>query len=607
MDSTSEVAEAPATAKKHGSRVGLAPMFGLLGGAAFLLAACAFVSPERVPDWDVRGTRVIIGASLLGALLAAWGVGAKSRGRNVPTALLVLAACTGWLVALPLSVKEALHGFEAVLQASSDRVRLLGGANTDSASLRLLGVLLSTGVLLGTAIGLARAATRNGAVRWNARGLMRGLLLTPPVLALPAVAALSTSEGTGSGSLTLLLFPLVLAFLALGVGVAPTLESQEPRTAGLATGALWTGGLGVVTGCVGLGTTVYVAACSAINSVNPVDTLFLLNEHAHELGSMKKVTAVAFLVCTVPPALLAVHAARRGARGTGLVVGTFGALLLAPGLVSIDALAAKYIDDQLALHLRGFGIPKWYEPVLLPGAYSLDEPRAESLTDADVVLTPIHVALRSGEVFPLDVLDEERDPRFKQRLVSLLQTLRTRNEERSRKEKVIQSEWLSLAVDAGVEMPTLSRFLTVAHRSGARSLHLVGKGSEYGAPNPRSVVLENVPSLAPALDAPGVIKTWLHPPTTDGDQTQLVLRARLSGEGPFTVASPDSEGPRFEVDPSRPSSKWTDEPDTVRGLGLQDGPAPVVWLDAGSAPNASSLLAAATALRVRGFEVALNP
>jgi hypothetical protein len=33
----------------------------------------------------------------------------------------------------------------------------------------------------------------------------------------------------------------------------------------------------------------------------------------------------------------------------------------------------------------------------------------------------------------------------------------------------------------------------------------------------------------------------------------------------------------------------------------------VVWLDAGSAPSTSSLLVAAAALRVRGFEVALSP
>lgn len=595
MDSISGVAEAPATAKKHGSLVGLAPLVGLLGGAAF------------IPDWGVRGTGMIIGASTLGALLAAWGVGAKSRGRNVPVALLALAACVGWLVALPLSVREGLHGFEAVLQASSSRVQLLGGAARDSATLRFLGALLSTGVLLGTAMGLARAAAHSGAVRWNTRGLVRGLLLASPVLALPVMAALSMPEEAGSGSLTGRLFPLALAFLVLGALVAPTWESQEPRAAQLATGALWTGGLGVVTGCVGFSTAAYAAACSAVSNLNPVDALFLLNEHAHELGAMKKVTGVAFLVCTVPSALLAIRAARRGARGVGLVVGTLAALLLVPGWVSMDALAAKSLDDPLARHLRGFAIPQGYEPVHMLGAYSLDEGRAESVTDADVVLTPSYVALRGGEVFPLEVLGEELDARLKQRLVSLLQSPPARNAESPWKEEDRQGAWLSLAVDAGVEVPAVSRFLAVAHRAGTRNLYLVGKGLEYGAPDPRPVVLENVPSLAPALDAPCVINTWLHPPATDGARTRLELRARLNGAGPFTVSSPGSEGPRFEVDPSHPSSKWTDEPDTVQGLGLHEGPAPLVWLDVGSAPSTSSLLAAAAALRVRGFEVALNP
>jgi hypothetical protein len=487
--------------------------------------------------------------------------------------------------------------FEALLLASG-RIRMLGSAASGATTLRLLGVLLSAGVLLGTALGLARAAARQGSSDWSARRLVRGLLLTSPVLAVPVVAVATLPKEFDLGAFMGLLSLLALAFFLMGALVAPTLGSPEHRTAQLATGALWTGGLGVLAGCVGLGATAYAGACVAASNVNPVDMLFLLNEHAHQLGAMKKVTGVAILVCTLPPTLLAVHAARRGARGLGPVMGMFGALLLVPLLLTADALAAKYIDNQLSLNMRTFTIPPGYEPVRMPGADVLDEYRATYAMDADVILTLDGMRFSYGEPLPLDVLDEEKHPLLEQQLSVL-----------SRKEE----PWgptLSVAVDARVSARVVARFLEAAQRAGAQGLRFVGRGTLYDEPTytkAEAAVLANVPSLATVLEVPLDITTWLAAPDSGGTETRRVMRARLSGEGPFTVSAADGEGLRFEVVPSRPSSPSNEEPDTVRGLGLSDGPAPVVWLDAGSAPSTSSLLVAAAALRVRGFEVALTP
>lgn len=346
MDSINGVAEAPATARKHGSRVGLAPLFGLLaGGAASWLALSVFREPLRFLEWHAWEAGGIFGASILGALVAAWGVGAKHGGRNVPVAVLTLAACSGWLLALPLSRRDALRMFEA-LALASDPQPLFGSGFSDSATLRLLGVLLSAGVLLGTALGLAGAAVRQEKSGWSARGMTRGLLLTSAVLALPLVAIATMPEYFYLASFVGLLFPLALSFLATGALAAPTMATEEPRTQRLATGAMWMGALGVVTGCVGLHATAYAAACSAMSNVNPDDLLLLMNEHTHALGTMTRVMGIALVACAIPPAVFAVLSVRRGARGPHLLARAASALLLVSLLLLADGLTAKFLDDQ---------------------------------------------------------------------------------------------------------------------------------------------------------------------------------------------------------------------------------------------------------------------
>ncbi|KFA88984.1 hypothetical protein [Archangium violaceum] len=346
MDSISGVAEAPATARKHGSLVGLAPLFGLLaGGAASWLAISVYQSPLYFLDWHVWETGVISGASTLGALVAAWGVRAKSQGRNVPVAVLILAACAGWLVALPLALRDALRMREALAYASDPRP-LFGSGFSDSATLRLLGVLLSAGVLLGAALGLASATARMGRSNWSGRSLGRGLLLTSPVLALPLVTLATMSGSTRLASFMGILSLLAFSFLGTGALAAPTVAPEEPRALPLATGALWTGACGVVTGCVGLRAMAYAAACTAMSNVDPEYLLLLVNENTHELDTMAKVTGVALLACVIPPVIFAVLSVRRGARGMGLVAGALGALLLASSLWMVDGLTAKSLDDQ---------------------------------------------------------------------------------------------------------------------------------------------------------------------------------------------------------------------------------------------------------------------
>ncbi|WP_375767833.1 hypothetical protein NR798_40125 [Archangium gephyra] len=346
MDSISGVAEAPATARKHGSLVGLAPLLGLLaGGAASWLAMSVYESPAHFLDWHVWEAGVISGASTLGALVAAWGVGAKSQGRNVPVAALTLAACAGWLVALPLSLRDALRVADA-LAFASDPQPLFGSGFSDPATLRLLGVLLSAGVLLGTSLGLASAATRLGRSSWSGRRLGRGLLLTSPVLALPLVAIATMPGYFQLASFVGLLSLLALAFLGIGALAAPTLASEEPPALQLATGASWTAASGVVAGCVGLCATAYAAACTAMSNVNPDDLQFLMDENTHALGVMMKVLGIALLACGIPPVIFGALTVRRGARGAGLLAGAFGALLLVASLLVADGLTAKFIDDQ---------------------------------------------------------------------------------------------------------------------------------------------------------------------------------------------------------------------------------------------------------------------
>ncbi|MFE8602264.1 hypothetical protein [Archangium violaceum] len=346
MDSISGVAEAPVTARKHGSLVGLAPLFGLLaGGAASWLAMSAYGIPLYFLDGYIWETGVISGASTLGALVAAWGVRAKSQGRNVPVAVLILAACVGWLVALPLALRDALRVIEALAYATDPRP-LFGSGFSDSATLRLLGVLLSTGVLLGSALGLASAAARMGRSTWSGRSLGRGLLLTSPVLALPLVTLATMPESFHLASFLGVLSLLALSFIGTGALAAPTLGSEEPRALALATGALWTGASGVVTGCVGLCATAYAAACTVMGNVDSEDQLFLLNQDTHVLGTMATVTGVALLACAIPPAIFAILSIRRGSKGVGLFAGALGALLLVSSLWMADGLTAKSLDDQ---------------------------------------------------------------------------------------------------------------------------------------------------------------------------------------------------------------------------------------------------------------------
>lgn len=527
--------EQAASKSLHAASIG--PLAGLLVGAA---ALCLALRPHdleelmRLIGWGEWRTSTALGVATGGALLASWVVGAMARGGRMPVSVLLLIPSALWLVGVALTFSDlsSLFGMGEGLSLA-ERPRILSGGMLLVFMPRLIGAFAAAGVLLGSALALARHRSTQ-AVWLGSMGMMVGCV------ALLAAAYAQVCEGAGSVHSPLDMLSLLSE------------RAEQLGTMRWATGATL-----LVCGVLATGYT-------------------FVSSRRERLGLRAALGAVgAVLIALLPlgaDALLGMQADHGLASEWKLrsVPAGFAPVRL-PGANALPSSAEN--TRPAAAHDADF--------VVVAGDAQLSEDER----------FPGSVILRSETL----ETDEGRQ-RLKAQLGKALPEATMRAQQEQQRTRT-PAPAVSVAVDARVPMSTLAHVVTVAHEAGAEGLFFVGLSADHDDPAVRDTLRTHAPSLEPVLDAPLGVSTWFAPPAGErlllrarptGEGSFEV--SPLEGEGPRFQVDPARQLFPHGNEPDTALGVMPEGPAPVVLLSLGSTPEVSSFLRAASALRAHGFL-----------------
>jgi hypothetical protein len=462
--------------KGRATAAALIPIGTFLVGTALGLALI-----DQDPQRLIRGMGVwfhaIAAAALVAVALCAVLAFLAVRGRRIPLAAVLAAACLPWACGVAGCAWGLRAAEEAIAFSSGGQMQreMIAMGLSEAAAPRLLGALVSGSLLAGTAIGLAL-----GAGGLAGRGRRRGralvaLALAAPVLGLAAYGVIVGRMSGGEGLAAMTTLSAIVLGIACALGAKATSgDAGDARGADLGAGAAWTAVLGFAA-IVGFATAAAVNhSMSAIGMASPPERMAVIAMGAGQVDALRPASCFGTLLALVPLAFVVLFAARRPPLGAGRIARSIAAAVV--GLLAVGA--SLCADAGATRHLDKGPTSPWdgvagFSPMALPERFS------ECCATPRAVVAVDRIVPRDGAPFALGDLDDRAS---RERLAAQLELLvGSAGEPRQDVDPatVVEREpSIGLAVDSRLPIQAFRGLIDAATIAGVRTLELHGMPQE---------------------------------------------------------------------------------------------------------------------------------